>query len=137
MASFNKYFSILYHEKILFVFCEMSRVVSTPFSRIKVNIKETIGVNTFVWDYLIKLLECLNMQRKKKFVLFSQKYWPKTTFPSFNHPYLLKYTNNHWKDCIFGISINFWVRLSKKNFEKMALFTAPYGAIKAICGVPL
>ena len=39
---------------------------------------------------------------------------PKTTFPSFNHPYLLKYINNFWNNFIFGISIKFWVKLTKK-----------------------
>ena len=53
--------------------------------------------------------------------LMLKKYWKivkKTNFPSFNHPYLLKYTNNHWNDCIFGISIKFRVRLSTKISKK-------------------
>ena len=46
-------------------------------------------------------------QTEKKLVLLSRKYLPKTTFRSFNHPFLLKYTNNQCKDFLFGISIKF------------------------------
>ena len=72
------------------------------------------------WLYL-RLNEMYpNLQTEKNGPFLPQIFDQKPFCPNFNVLYLFKYRNSHWKRDIFGISMKFWVRSSKKSKQKLA-----------------